>query len=203
MYSYGCLARWEDLWPGQQPLPYTYPAAPLRLPPIQTYRFCGQSAAPREYHRFYRAGAPLAAPPWWNFLPPYAEALGPPFSVAAGVSGRRSPPVPTWESPWPEGGSVQAELRWGRVERTRGPRLPLPAPVRRELRRVYGTYPHTDVRVTHRRGEFLLDAAPRVGEPEYRVERRLERRPQNGPDGGGPARKAGERGRRPERRGRS
>ncbi|XP_042545343.1 uncharacterized protein C10orf95 homolog [Dipodomys spectabilis] len=202
MYSFGCLVRGEDLWPRQHPLTYTYLAAPLLLPPIQANGFCHGPAAPREYHRFYRAGAPLAAPPWWNFLPPCAGAVGPPFPDAAGVPGRRSPPLPTWESQWPEGGSVEAELRWGRVERTRGPRLPLPDPVRRELRRVYGTYPHTDVRITHRRGEFLLHAAPRVGEPEYRVERRLERRPQNGQDAV-PAPKTREGARRPPRRGRS
>ncbi|KAM4852503.1 uncharacterized protein C10orf95 homolog isoform 1-T3 [Thomomys bottae] len=199
---HGSLARREDVWPGQQPLTYTYLAAPLLLPPIQAYCFCRQAAAPREYHRFYRAGGTPAAPPWWNFPPPYAGALGLPFSDATSVPGRRSPPAPRWESQWPEGGSVQAELRWGLVERTHGPRLQLPDPVRQELRRVYGTYPHTDVRVTHRRGEFLLRAAPRVGEPEYRVARRLERRPRDGQDGGLP-RKAGERGRRQERRGRS
>ncbi|KAB0392818.1 hypothetical protein E2I00_018187, partial [Balaenoptera physalus] len=53
----------------------------------------------------------------------------------------------------------------------------LPDFVRRELRRAYGTYPRTDVRVTYRGGEFLLQGAPRVREPEYRTERRVLRRP--------------------------
>ncbi|XP_062958194.1 uncharacterized protein C10orf95 homolog [Cynocephalus volans] len=208
MYAYSCLPPGEGVWPPPQPLTYTYLPAPLLLPPIQAHNFCsrpgslgaGDWTAPREYHRFYGPAAPLpAAPPWWAFPPAYAAALCPPFP-AAGVSG---PPqasaaagaAESW-TPWPEGSSLQAELRWGRVERARGPRLPLPAFVRRELRRAYGTFPRTDVRVTHRRGEFLLEAAPRVPEPEYRVERRVRRRPASGHGGdSSPAPGAAERGR--------
>ncbi|XP_058154581.1 uncharacterized protein C10orf95 homolog isoform X2 [Dasypus novemcinctus] len=220
MYSYSCLPPGEGLWPPLQPLTYTYLPTPLLLPPIQSYNFCspppslnvGEWAAPREYHLFYGPRTPLAAAgPWWAFPQAYAAALRPPFP-AVGYR-RPAPQPPSAEGPadgesgarWPEGGSLQAELRWGHVERALGPRFPLPDYVRRELRRVYGTFPHTDVRITYRRGEFLLQAAPRVREPESRVERRVARRPaSSGGDSGGrdsgdgdsnPFREAAQRGR--------
>ncbi|XP_075865765.1 uncharacterized protein C10orf95 homolog [Microcebus murinus] len=201
MYSYSCLPPEEGVWPPPLPLTCAYLPASLLLPPIQAHNFCsrpwslraGERAAPREYHCFHGPGAPLAAaPPWWAFPPVYGAALPPPppFPTArvpgpslqapaeAGAAAAES-----W-TPWPEGSSLEAKLRWGRVERARGPRLELPDFVRRELRRAYGTYPHTDVRVTRRGGEFLLQAAPRVREPEHRVGRRVVRRPDSG-DGGG------------------
>lgn len=220
MYSYSCLAPGEGVWPPLQPLTYTYLPGPLLLPPVQAHNFCswtpalsaGDWAAPREYHCFHGPGASLgAAPPWWAFPQAYAATLRPPFS-ALGYSG---PPLQapaaagtaaaeSWAQ-WPEGGSLQAELRWGRVERTLGPRLELPDFVRRELRRVYGTYPRTDLRVTFRGGEFLLQAAPRVGEPQRRVQRLLQRPPASSSSGGGgdrsPAGEAVERGGRKRRKG--
>lgn len=39
----------------------------------------------------------------------------------------------------------------------------------------YMMKPRTDVRVTKRRGEFLLQAEPRVSEPEYQMTRRVVR----------------------------
>ncbi|XP_073934527.1 uncharacterized protein C10orf95 homolog [Castor canadensis] len=209
MYSYGCLARGEDVWPPLQSLTYTYLASPLLLPPIQAHNFCNRPAGlgacewatPREYHCFHIAGAPLAAPPWWVFpTPAHTAALSSPFP-AASVREPSQPTAPAADSwtPWPEGGSLQVQLRWGRVERAQGPpRLRLPDFVRRELRRAYGTYPRTDVRVTRRHGEFLLQAEPRVGEPEYRMERRVVRRPDSG--NSGPAPKAEGRG-RPKKKG--
>lgn len=218
MYSYNCLAPGEGVWPPLQPLTYTYLPGPLLLPPIQAH-FCsrppalsaGDWTAPREYHCFHGLGAsPGAAPSWWAFPQAYAAALRPPFPapgypgpslqapVAAGTAAAES-----WV-PWREGESLQAELRWGRVERALGPRLELPDFVRRELRRVYGTYPRTDVRVTFRGGEFLLQAAPRVSEPEYRVRRRLLRPPASSGSGSGdssPAGEAAERGRGKKRKG--
>ncbi|KAM5322339.1 uncharacterized protein C10orf95 homolog [Glossophaga mutica] len=221
MYSYSCLAPGEGVWPPLQPLTYTYLSGPLLLPPVEAHNFCswppalsaGDWTAPREYHCFHGLGATLgAAPPWWAFPQPYAATLRPPFP-ALGYSG------PSFQGPaaagtaaaesgaqWPEGASLQAELRWGRVERARGPRLELPGFVRRELRRVYGTYPRTDVRVTVRGGKFLLQAVPRVGEPQYRVQRRLQRPPAGGGGGGGgqdrgPAGEAAERGGRKKRKG--
>lgn len=192
MYSYSCLAPGKGVWPPLQPLIYTYLSGPLLLPPIQTHNFCspppalssGNWTAPREYHCFHGPGAlPGAVPPWWAFPQAYAASLSPPFP-APGYPGPllQSPAAAgtavseSWAR-WPEGGSLQAELRWGRVERVLGPRLELPDFVLRELRRVYGTYPRTDVRVTFSGGEFLLQAARRVREPEYGVQRRLLRAP--------------------------
>ncbi|XP_037015373.2 uncharacterized protein C10orf95 homolog [Artibeus jamaicensis] len=216
MYSYSCLVPGEGVWPPLQPLTYTYLPSPLLLPPVQAHNFCswppalnaGDWTAPREYHCFHGPGASLgAAQPWWAFPQAYAASLSPPFP-ALGYSGPQlqapaaAGTAESWTQ-WPEGGSLQAELRWGRVERTQGPRQQLPDFVRRELRRVYGTYPRTDVRVTFRGGEFLLQAAPRVGEPQYRVHRRLQRPPASSSSGGdrSPAGDAAERGVRKKRKG--
>ncbi|KAM9618014.1 uncharacterized protein C10orf95 homolog [Trichechus inunguis] len=229
MYSYSCLPPEEGLWPPLQPLIYTYLPAPLLLPPIQAHNFCSRPpsmsasewASPREYHCFYCPNAPLPpAPPLWAFPQAYAAVLGPPFPATGYAGPLLQPPTAaaaaaaageSW-APWPEGGSLQAELRWGRVVLAPGPQRKLPDYVLRELRRVYGTYPRTDVRITYRRGEFLLQAAPRVREPEYRVERRVLRRPASGGSdfaadrrsGGGdfsPARETKERGRQKKRKG--
>ncbi|XP_053778201.1 uncharacterized protein C10orf95 homolog [Desmodus rotundus] len=217
MYSYSCLASGEGVWPPLQPLTYTYLPGPLLLPPVQAHNFCswppalgaGERTAPREYHCFHGPGATLGAmPPWWAFPQAYAATLRAPLP-ALGYSGPslQAPAVAgtaaaeSWAL-WPEGGSLQAELRWGRVERALGPRLELPDFVRRELRRVYGTYPRTDVRVTFRGGEFLLQAAPRVGEPQYRLRRRLPRPPASSSSGDRtPVREAAERGGRKRRKG--
>ncbi|XP_023496050.1 uncharacterized protein C10orf95 homolog [Equus caballus] len=209
MYSFSCLAPGDGIWPPLQPLTYTYLPAPLLLPPIQAHNFCsrprslraGEWGAPREYHCFHGPGAPLGAvPPLWVFPQAYAAPgyLGPSpqAPAAAGMAAAES------AAPWPEGGRLQAELRWGHVVRALGPRLELPDFVRRELRRVYGTYPRTDVRVTYRGGEFLLQAAPRVREPEDRVRRTVVRRTvlrppassSSGSGDSGPGRKAAERG---------
>lgn len=193
MYTHSCLLPGEVGWPPLQPLTYTYLPGPLLLPPIHAHNFCsrppalspGDWAASREYHCFHGPGASLgAAPPWWAFPQAYAAALcatfpapgyqEPPLQEPAGA-GAAGAAAAGSGAPWPEGSSLQAELRWGCVERARGPRLQLPDLLRRELRRVYGTYPRTDVRITFRGGEFLLQAAPRVGEPQYRVHRRLLR----------------------------
>ncbi|XP_057591745.1 uncharacterized protein C10orf95 homolog [Hippopotamus amphibius kiboko] len=217
MYAYCCLAPGEAVRPLLQHLTYTYLPAPLLLPPIQAHNFCsrppslsaGEWAARREYHCFHATGAPLAlTPPVWAFPQAYAAALQPPFPApvyrgpslqepaAAGTAAAES------GAQWPEGDSLQAELRWGRVERALGPRLRLPDFVCRELRRVYGTYPRTDVRVTYRGGEFLLQGAPRVCAPEDRVRRRAlsPRTSSRSPDSS-PAGEAAERGRRKERKG--
>ncbi|XP_023976933.2 uncharacterized protein C10orf95 homolog [Physeter macrocephalus] len=192
MYTYCCLAPGQDVWPLLQHLTYTYLPAPPLLPPIQAHNFCsrppslsaGEWAAPREYHCFHATGATLlVTPPLWAFPQAYAAALQPPFP-APGYPGpllqqpaAARPAAVESGTQWPEGGSLQAELRWGRVERALGPGLELPDFVRRELRRAYGTYPLTDVRVTYLGGEFLLQGTPRVREPEYRMGRRVLRRP--------------------------
>lgn len=216
MYACYCRAPGEDLWPLLQHLTYTYQPAPLLLPPIQAHNFCsrprdlcgGEWAAPREYHCFHATGAPLEfAPPFWVFPPAYAAALRPPFPAPGYLGPSLQASAATAQAAvesgaqWPEGGTVQAELRWGRVERALGPRLELPDSVRRELRRVYGTYPRTNVRVTYRGGEFLLRGSPRLREPEYRVERGALRSPASSDSGdNSPAGEAVERGRRQKRK---
>ncbi|KAM5271828.1 uncharacterized protein C10orf95 homolog [Ctenodactylus gundi] len=209
MYSYVSLPGGDASWAAlRQPLTYACVPAPLLLPSIQAHNFCsrpaglraGAWAAPREYHRFYTTGVAVAPSPPWGAFP--AAPRGPPLLAAGAPGPAQQGPAAEGCAPWPEGASLQAELRWGRVERARGPGLRLPDPVRRALRRAYGTYPRTDVRVTRRRGEFLVRAAPRVGEPEYRVERRVVRRPASSDSSGGstPARESGGRGRLGERK---
>lgn len=221
MYSYSCLAPGEGVWPPLQPLTYTYLSGPLLLPPIQAHNFCSRSPAlgagnwmaPRQYHCFHGPGvSPGAMLPWWAYPQAYAAALRPPFPTSGYPGPSLQSPAAAgtavaegW-SPWPEGSSLDAELRWGRVERALGPRRELPDFVHRELRRVYGTYPRTDVRVTFRGGEFLVQATPRVGEPEYRVQRRLLRAPASSSSSGGggdssPAGAAAERRGRKKRKG--
>lgn len=83
---------------------------------------------------------------------------------------------------WPEGFTLRGELRWGRLERVYGPRRELPEFVREDLRRVYGTYPRTDVSITYQGGEYMVRGDTHVGEQEYRVERRIVRQ-QESPEG--------------------
>ena len=71
---------------------------------------------------------------------------------------------------------MRGELHWGRLERVVGPRRDLPEFVRDDLRRVYGTYPRTDVSITYHNGEFLVRGNPMVGEQEYRIEKRIIRK---------------------------
>ncbi|XP_021555670.2 uncharacterized protein C10orf95 homolog [Mirounga angustirostris] len=217
MYSYSCLASGEGAWPPLQPLTYTYLPGSLLLLPIHAHSFCsrppsltaGEWPAPREYHCFHGSGAPLAAAlPSWAFPQAYAAALYPPFPAPGYLGPSLQGPAAEGTAaahrgaPWPEGGTLQTELRWGHVHRAHGPRLELPDVVRRELRRVYGTYPRTDVRVTYRGGQFLLQGAPHVPEPEYRVQRRVLRPPASSDSGdSSPATEAAERGRRRKRKG--
>lgn len=56
-----------------------------------------------------------------------------------------------------------------------GPRKELPNFVKEDLRRVYGTYPRTDVSISLQGGEFVVHGDPRVGEQDYRVEKRVVR----------------------------
>lgn len=182
MFSYG-LASAEGIWSPLQPVTYTYLPAPWLLPPIQAHNFCSRpqsmnSGEPREFHYFHTPTAPQS---WWAYPQAYANSVHPLFPgpgyLGPALPGPTLAGRPKSWAPWPEGSSLQAELRWGRVERVVGPRLELPDFVQRDLRRVYGTYPHTDARVTFRGGEFLVQAAPRAGEPKYRVGRREVRAP--------------------------
>ncbi|XP_044896543.1 uncharacterized protein C10orf95 homolog [Felis catus] len=219
MYSYSCLEPGAGVWPPLQPLTYSYPSRPLLLPLIHAHSCCcrlpsltaGEWPAPREYHCFHSQGAPLAAaPPSWAFPQTYAAALRPPYPTPGYLGpflqgcAAEGTAAAQRNAPWPEGSSLQLELRWGRTERALGPRLQLPDVVRRELRRMYGTYPRTDVRVTYRGGQFLLQAAPRVPEPEYRVQRRVLRpSASSGSEDSSPAAEAAERSRRRKRKGQS
>lgn len=219
MYSYSCLAPGEGVWPPLQPLTYTYLSSPPLLLSIQAPNLCsrppalrgGDWTAVREYHCFHYPGATLGAlPPWWAFPQAYAADLSPPLPAPGYPGPSQQSPTATGTAvakswlPWPEGSSQQVELHWGRVERALDARLELPDFVLQELQRVYGTYPRTDVRVTFHRGEFLLQGAPRVGEPEYRVQRRVLRAPasrSSGSEDSSPAAEAAGRGGRRKRKG--
>ncbi|XP_061412228.1 uncharacterized protein C10orf95 homolog [Lethenteron reissneri] len=85
---------------------------------------------------------------------------------------------------WPEGARLSGELRFGEVSRVHAgsERRPLPALVLADLRRVYGTFPHTAFSVSRSGGEFLVHGEPRVGPQEYTVERRVLR-PSPSPSG--------------------
>ncbi|XP_063092076.1 uncharacterized protein C10orf95 homolog [Cavia porcellus] len=201
MFPYVSLPSVEGCWAPPQHVVYTLLPGALLLPPIAAHDFCSRPSALREVHCFHGA----RTPPWWLWPCPPLPAPGAgtwcqPQPAAKPTAATAA--VAEGATLWPEGASLQAELRWGRVERARGPPLRLPDAVRRELRRAYGTYPRTDVHVTRRGGEFLLQAAPRAGEPEHRVERRVTRRPDpNGRGDSSPARGARARGRPQKSRG--
>lgn len=68
---------------------------------------------------------------------------------------------------------MRGELQWGKLGKVFGPRKDLPEFVKDDLRRVYGTYPRTNVSITYRKGEFLIKGDPKVGEQEYAVEKKV------------------------------
>nr|XP_020646427.1 uncharacterized protein LOC110077587 [Pogona vitticeps]XP_020646428.1 uncharacterized protein LOC110077587 [Pogona vitticeps]XP_020646429.1 uncharacterized protein LOC110077587 [Pogona vitticeps]XP_020646430.1 uncharacterized protein LOC110077587 [Pogona vitticeps]XP_020646431.1 uncharacterized protein LOC110077587 [Pogona vitticeps]XP_020646433.1 uncharacterized protein LOC110077587 [Pogona vitticeps]XP_020646434.1 uncharacterized protein LOC110077587 [Pogona vitticeps]XP_020646435.1 unc len=125
-----------------------------------------------EYHHMYGAH-PYSYPyPWWHW--PQVSPL-PLYNPYANYHPYTAYQQPRWDV-WPEGFTLRGELRWGRLERVVGPRRDLPEFVRDDLRRVYGTYPRTDVSITYHNGEFLVKGDPIVGEQEYRIEKRIIRK---------------------------
>lgn len=128
-----------------------------------------------EFHFFYGSmPVQVSVPPWHYNKPLWSQ----PF-VKPPLSQRLGPVKPNHSQPltasWPDTFTLRGELRWGRLERVYGPRRELPDFVKEDLRRVYGTYPRTDVSISFQGGEFVVHGDPRVGEQEYRVEKKVVR----------------------------
>ncbi|XP_048125125.1 uncharacterized protein LOC125311272 [Alosa alosa] len=166
-------------WPGHF-LPPIPPAPQLPLT-LVVPSHCGppETTSQNEFHFFYGPiPVPLSVPPWY-----YNNLLWPQPSVKPSPSQRLGPVKPSpranhsqaLAAPWPEGFTLKGELRWGRLERVYGPRRELPNFVKEDLRRMYGTFPRTDVSISCQGGEFVVHGDPRVGEQEYRVEKKMVR----------------------------
>ncbi|XP_020823116.1 uncharacterized protein C10orf95 homolog [Phascolarctos cinereus] len=183
MYSFGYLPS-----QGAQPqfLAYTYMPGSMVSAPIQTHNFSSQPLAlftgdQTRYRdlaaQFYTLGSyyyPYQHPVWsLEHMNPTLYYL----SCGGGGSYTQSNPrlVRQSQELWSEGSFFSGELRWGRLSRSWSPIKELPGFVQDDLLRVYGTYPHTEVFITYHDGEFLVQGKPRVGQQEYRVERRVVR----------------------------
>ncbi|XP_074088012.1 uncharacterized protein C10orf95 homolog [Macrotis lagotis] len=184
MYPFGYLPP-----QGAQPqfFAYTYIPSSMMLPPFQMYNFNNQPLAPlvsdqARYQdlatQFYTLGSyyPCQNPVW------SLEHVSPiHYHLSYGNDGSYPQPRPGLvgqsQELWSEGSFFSGELRWGRLNRFWGPIRELPDFVRDDLLRVYGTYPYTDVFITYHDGEFLVQGKPRVGQQEYRMEKRVVRGP--------------------------
>ncbi|XP_053165999.1 uncharacterized protein C10orf95 homolog [Hemicordylus capensis] len=180
-----------------QSSPYTYlPFGPgpvsetphaTMFPPVQMHSFYSRplavimdhnnhytdsSANQVEYHHVYGVNPYFSPYAFWQFPPVNSLPLYNPYANYRPYAAYQRP---GWDM-WPEGFTLRGELRWGRLERVVGPRRDLPEFVKDDLRRVYGTYPRTDVSITYHNGEFVVKGDPRVGEQEYRVEKRIIRK---------------------------
>ncbi|XP_051655984.1 uncharacterized protein C10orf95 homolog [Manacus candei] len=125
-----------------------------------------------EYHHLYSASNPYIHPYYtWHFPPmvpipfynPYANYH--PYAAY-----QRSD---QYRDTWPEGFTMRGELQWGKLGKVFGPRKDLPEFVKDDLRRVYGTYPRTNVSISYRKGEFLVKGDPKIEEQEYAVEKKV------------------------------
>ncbi|XP_039631319.1 uncharacterized protein LOC120542745 [Polypterus senegalus] len=121
-----------------------------------------------EYHHFYGINPLSLMNLYWYYQQAYMYPQN--YSMY-----RKMTPEPPNNGAWPEGFTMKGELRWGKLERIYGPRKEVPEFVKDDLRRVYGTYPKTDVSITYQGGEFLVKGDPRVGEQEYKVEKKVIR----------------------------
>ncbi|XP_062319149.1 uncharacterized protein LOC134022005 [Osmerus eperlanus] len=162
---------------GSRRLPPIHPQYPLLFnPPPQPFclggrdRRRGPQDPGQQYHHYY---SPWPWHMWSNNLLNYQHLYSHPQAPPAPVA--PTPPKPSrfQTQTWPEGFTLRGDLRWGRLERVYGPRRELPEFVREDLRRVYGTYPRTDLSITYQGGEYVVRGDPHVGEQEYRVERRV------------------------------
>lgn len=136
----------------------------------------------KEYHHYYGTHPRLCSNnPFLNYQHMYANtAVVAPAPVVPVVPSQPTPPrIHPQSGVWPEGFTLRGELRWGRLERVYGPHRELPGFVTEDLRRVYGTYPRTDLSITYRSGEYIVRGDPHVGEQEYRMERRVVRQEQS------------------------
>ncbi|KAI4892047.1 hypothetical protein NFI96_004676 [Prochilodus magdalenae] len=123
-----------------------------------------------EYHHYYRCTPAFLASPWYWYDP--HPCTNPILNLPVNMTPQDNSPN-LQDDTWPEGFSMKGELRWGRLERVFGISREIPGFVKEDLRRVYGTYPSTGVSISYHRGEFVVRGDPRVGEQEYRVEKKL------------------------------
>ncbi|XP_042179386.1 uncharacterized protein LOC121846689 [Oncorhynchus tshawytscha] len=171
-----------SLYPPCIPTKYQFP---LNLVSRSTRGF--QGSDPSAFHHYHQTSPlpwcnyRLMSNPYWHYHQRLYANLSAPVAPVA--------PTPTrlqrfqnQGGTWPEGFTLRGELRWGRLKRVYGPRRELLEIVREDLRRVYGTYPRTDVSITYQGGEYVVRGDTHVGEQEYRVERRIVRQ-QESPEG--------------------
>lgn len=153
-------------------LPATLVVVPS-LGPVQ------ETAGQAEYHFFHGLiPVPVSVPPWYHRNSLWSwPSVNPSQNNRLGHvnSNPRADHTQPPSVSWPEGLTLRGELRWGRLERVYGPCRELPNFVKEDLRRVYGTYPRTDVSISLQRGEFVVHGDPRVGEQDYRVEKKVVR----------------------------
>ncbi|XP_051829924.1 uncharacterized protein C10orf95 homolog [Antechinus flavipes] len=178
MYPFGYLPS-----QGAQPqvFAYTYMPGPVVWPPMPLHNFNSQPLPPSAGDQarsqdlaawFCPLGYPCQYPVWPLEHPVFYH-----LSYGSGASYPQARPGLAGQSQevWSEGSFFSGELRWGRINRCWSPIKELPDFVRDDLLRVYGTYPYTEVHITYQDGEFLVRGKPRVGQQEYRVERRVVR----------------------------
>ncbi|MGH0136618.1 UNVERIFIED_CONTAM: hypothetical protein FKN15_070025 [Acipenser sinensis] len=149
-------------------LPPIYSNRPLTL--VSNDWGAIQQGGQVEYHHFYGFNPFSTMNPHLYYQRP---CMYPPVHQGYGSS----MPEPQSSGGWPEGFTLKGELRWGKLERINGARKEVPEFVKDDLRRVYGTYPKTDVSITYQGGEYLVRGDPRVGEQEYKLERKVVRQP--------------------------
>lgn len=155
------------------------PQLPDTLVLVPSLRPAQETAGQAEYHFFYGLiPVPVSVPPLYHRNPLWSQpSMNPPQNNRLGHI-NSSPRADHSQPPsvsWPEGFTLRGELRWGRLERVNGPRRELPDFVKEDLRRVYGTYPRTDVSIRLQGGEFVVHGDPQVGEQDYRLEKKVVR----------------------------
>ncbi|KAJ8418099.1 hypothetical protein AAFF_G00138080 [Aldrovandia affinis] len=165
---FGPQAHWQNTGHFLPPI-YSHPNEPSAL----AWRNFGgphEAASQVEYHHYYGLNPLFLSNPYWYYQWQHGQ---PSVASLRHVPARRQPQS---NGAWPEGATLRGELRWGKLQRAYGPRRDLPNFVREDLRRVYGTYPRTDVSITYQGGEYVVRGDPQVGSQEYRVEKKVVRR---------------------------
>ncbi|XP_030132165.1 uncharacterized protein C10orf95 homolog [Taeniopygia guttata] len=178
------------------PSAYTYPplrpgraedmSRPVMFPPIHMPNFYSRpitfvvdrnsypdyAGGQVEYHHLYSASNPYIYPyHTWHFPPMVPIPLYNPYAnYHPYATCQRSD---QYRDTWPEGFTMRGELQWGKLGKVFGPRKDLPEFVKDDLRRVYGTYPRTNVSISYRKGEFLVKGDPKIEDQEYAVEKKV------------------------------
>ncbi|XP_068054032.1 uncharacterized protein C10orf95 homolog [Anomalospiza imberbis] len=125
-----------------------------------------------EYHHLYSASNPYIYPyHTWHFPPMVPIPLYNPYAnYHPYATCQRSD---QYRDKWPEGFTMRGELQWGKLGKVFGPRKDLPEFVKDDLRRVYGTYPRTNVSICYRKGEFLVKGDPKIEDQKFAVEKKV------------------------------